>query len=77
MLQYPVFRAEEHHRNVPYQDELRQLLREAGVEWDEPYLWDLTVTQPLQGCWYRAVDVPGFRPLCGRNPSLRDGIPSG
>ena len=31
---------EEHHRKVSFQDELRQLLREAGVEWDEQYLWD-------------------------------------
>lgn len=31
---------EEHHRNVSFQDELRGLLREAGLEFDERYLWD-------------------------------------
>ena len=30
----------EHHRKVTFQDELRELLREAGMEFDERYLWD-------------------------------------
>lgn len=31
---------DEHHRRVSFQDELRGLLREAGMEFDERYLWD-------------------------------------
>lgn len=31
---------EEHHRKVSFQDELRQLLREHRLEWDERYLWE-------------------------------------
>jgi REP element-mobilizing transposase RayT len=33
-------RQEEHHRVVSYQDELRALLAEAGVGFDERYVWD-------------------------------------
>jgi hypothetical protein len=31
---------EEHHRKMPFQDELRALLRKHQLEWDERYLWD-------------------------------------
>lgn len=31
---------EEHHRKVTFQDEIRGLLEEAGLEFDERYLWD-------------------------------------
>ncbi len=31
---------EAHHRKVSFEDELRVLLLEAGVEFDERYLWD-------------------------------------
>lgn len=31
---------EDHHRKVSFQDELRALLREHGLDWDERYLWD-------------------------------------
>jgi putative transposase len=31
---------EEHHRKVSFQEELRALLREAGIEFDERYVWD-------------------------------------
>ncbi len=31
---------EEHHKKVSFQDEYRQFLREAGVEFDEKYMWD-------------------------------------
>ena len=31
---------EEHHRKMPFQDELRKLLRKHQLEWDERYLWD-------------------------------------
>jgi hypothetical protein len=31
---------EEHHRRVNFQDELRELLREHRLEWDERYVWD-------------------------------------
>jgi putative transposase len=31
---------ETHHRSASFQDELRDLLREAGLEYDERYLWD-------------------------------------
>lgn len=31
---------EEHHRSVSFQDELRKLMTEHGVEWDERYFWD-------------------------------------
>lgn len=30
----------EHHRKASFQDELRALLTEAGLEFDERYLWD-------------------------------------
>ena len=30
----------EHHRKISYQDELRELLRTQGIEWDEQYIWD-------------------------------------
>jgi REP element-mobilizing transposase RayT len=35
-----IAKQEEHHRRVPFQDELRVMLRKHGVEWDEEYLWD-------------------------------------
>jgi len=31
---------EEHHRGVSYQDEVRQFLREYGMECDERYMWE-------------------------------------
>ncbi|MEQ1933032.1 MAG: IS200/IS605 family transposase [Fimbriimonadaceae bacterium] len=31
---------EKHHATMSYQDELRSLLQEAGLEFDERYLWD-------------------------------------
>ena len=31
---------EEHHKKATFQDELRGLLLEAGLEFDERYLWD-------------------------------------
>lgn len=31
---------EEHHHRWSYQDELRKLLTEARMEWDERYVWD-------------------------------------
>jgi putative transposase len=31
---------EEHHRTVSFQDELRQIMTEHGVVWDERYMWD-------------------------------------
>ena len=30
----------EHHKAISFQDELRQLLTEHGIEFDERYLWD-------------------------------------
>lgn len=29
-----------HHQNLSFQDELRGLFRENGVDWDERYVWD-------------------------------------
>jgi putative transposase len=31
---------EEHHRKISFQDELRTLLQEYSIEWDEKYVWD-------------------------------------
>jgi len=31
---------EKNHRRRGFQDELRQLLRKNGIEWDERYLWE-------------------------------------
>jgi putative transposase len=31
---------EEHHQQVSFQDEFRELLRRHGIEWDEQYVWD-------------------------------------
>ena len=31
---------EEHHRKVSFEDELRSLMREHDIEWDERYVWD-------------------------------------
>ena len=33
-------RQEEHHRNVSFQDEFRQLLQRYEIEFDERYMWD-------------------------------------
>lgn len=33
-------RQEEHHRVVSFQDELRQLFADAGIDFDERYVWD-------------------------------------
>ncbi|HRK22906.1 MAG TPA: IS200/IS605 family transposase [Fimbriimonadaceae bacterium] len=30
----------EHHKKVTFQDEVRKVLNEAGIEFDEQYLWD-------------------------------------
>jgi putative transposase len=30
----------EHHRQVSFQDELRELLRKHGIEFDERYMWE-------------------------------------
>jgi len=35
-----VLTQEEHHRKVSFQDEYRELLRAAGIEWNEGYVWD-------------------------------------
>src|SRR5262249_45052162 len=31
---------EHHHRQMTFQDELREVLRKQGIEWDERYVWD-------------------------------------
>ncbi|MFI5386862.1 MAG: transposase [Fimbriimonadales bacterium] len=31
---------EEHHQKFSFQDELRKLMVEHGIEWDERYVWD-------------------------------------
>ncbi len=31
---------EEHHRKVSFQEEYRELLKEAGISWDEKYVWE-------------------------------------
>ncbi len=31
---------EKHHRQISFQDELRQLLRKHGITYDEQYIWD-------------------------------------
>ncbi len=31
---------EEHHRKIPFQDELRKMLQKHGESWDEKYVWD-------------------------------------
>ena len=31
---------EQHHKVEGFQDELRRLFRENGIEWDERYVWD-------------------------------------
>ena len=33
-------RQPEHHARQSFQDELRELLRRHGLEWDERYIWD-------------------------------------
>ncbi len=35
-----IARQAEHHRTETFQDELRRLLREHGIEFDERYIWD-------------------------------------
>jgi len=35
-----IARQEEHHQSETFQDELRRLLREHGLEWDDRYVWD-------------------------------------
>ncbi len=36
----PSARQKEHHRKMSFEDELRVLLRNHLVEWDERYVWD-------------------------------------
>lgn len=31
---------EEHHKDVSFQDELRKIFKQCGVEYDERYVWD-------------------------------------
>ena len=31
---------EEHHQHVSFQDELRELFKRHGIEFDERYVWD-------------------------------------
>lgn len=31
---------EQHHRDVPFEQELRELLTRHGLAWDERHLWD-------------------------------------
>ena len=38
LLKY-VQNQEEHHRKASFQDELRAILSEEGLEWDERYVW--------------------------------------
>ncbi|MEZ0325404.1 MAG: transposase [Fimbriimonas sp.] len=33
-------RQEEHHRQVTFQEEFLELLRQHSIEWDERYIWD-------------------------------------
>lgn len=35
-----IINQEEHHRKVSFQDELRKILQEEGIEFDEVFLWD-------------------------------------
>jgi len=35
-----IARQEEHHGGISYQDELRGLLRDHGVAFDERYIWE-------------------------------------
>lgn len=35
-----IVRQEEHHRTTSFKEELRTLLRDHNVEWDERYVWD-------------------------------------
>jgi putative transposase len=35
-----IFRQDEHHLKIGFQDELRALLRKHEMEWDERYVWD-------------------------------------
>lgn len=40
MIREYVSRQEEHHKRETFQEEFRRLLEEAGVEFDERYVWD-------------------------------------
>lgn len=40
IVKHYIANQEEHHRTVSFQDELRQLLKEHGQEWDERDVWD-------------------------------------
>ena len=31
---------DQHHQSVSFQDELRKLMTEHGIEWDERYIWE-------------------------------------
>jgi REP element-mobilizing transposase RayT len=39
-LKHYIANQEEHHRRITFQDELRELFRTNGQEWDERYVWD-------------------------------------
>jgi REP element-mobilizing transposase RayT len=40
MVRAYIARQKEHHKKQSFQDELRELLRRHGIEFDERYLWD-------------------------------------
>ena len=42
-----VARQVEHHHHTTFQEELRQLLERAGLEYDERYLWDCYLSRPF------------------------------
>ncbi len=39
-VQQYIIHQKEHHKHQTSKDEYRSLLREAGIEWDERYVWD-------------------------------------
>ncbi len=39
-IEYYIGNQVEHHRQVSFQDEFRQLLKKYNLQWDERYIWD-------------------------------------
>jgi len=53
---------EEHHRKMPFQDELRALLRKHGTKWEEKYVWDCVFAFEI------SATPLGLRERCNRLP---------
>lgn len=60
---------ETHHKSETFQDEYRRLLRKYKVDWDERYVWGLTLLEPRWGSPFRGFE-PGVRLASSETPGF-------